>query len=247
MESHSQSSSALDWSGLRWSTAGCVADPGKLVVSTTSIMSTLSPEAILRARRLRPISHWLTRNGGGGGVGGDGGGDGPPDSSSKEPPRLSLGTRRPAPHACSDAAVAGKCAAGVATRAIDYAARRRRRRAIERDILIARTPELRRPRTWLFRLSLSLSLREGKTASSVSRGASRPSLYLHCSDLRRESRERLLPSVVLSTGRHCCRRRRLAAARGTWIAVASLFSYFRASSANMAAGSVNCDEKQLLK
>lgn len=46
-----------------------------------------------------------------------------------------VGARRPAPHACSDdAAVAGKCAAGVTTdRAIDYAARRRR--AIQRDIV----------------------------------------------------------------------------------------------------------------
>lgn len=65
---------------------------------------------------------------------------------------MSLGPRRPAPHACSDdAAVAEKCAAGVATdRAIDYAARRRR--AIQRDI-IARARV-----TWSLRLASRLYL-----------------------------------------------------------------------------------------
>lgn len=78
-------------------------------------------------RRLRPIPHWLTRNGGGGGVGGDDGGDDSPDSSSKEPSRLSLGFRRPAADACFDAAVARNVprAAAPPTRAINYAARRR--------------------------------------------------------------------------------------------------------------------------
>lgn len=74
---------------------------------------------------------------------------------------MSLGARRSAPHACSDdAAVAGK------STAIDYAARRRR--AIQRDIIIARSlaslSARSRPRS---PDDFPVSLREGKTASSL--------------------------------------------------------------------------------
>ena len=86
-----------------------------------------------------------------------------------------------------NAAVAGKCAAGVATRAIDYAAARRRRRTIQRDIIAHSRLSflaLLRLRTTIFPSRLAA---RWKTCQPR-RGASWPAVYFHCSDLR-ESRE----------------------------------------------------------
>lgn len=76
------------------------------------------------------------------------------------------------------------------------------------------------------RLSLGLSVREGET-TWFGRASGTFDTAPTSPTAQRESRERLLPSVVLSTGRRD-RWRRLAAARRSWMAVAvNRFSYFR--------------------